>query len=336
MDLQQALKQVNYDYFARTEDGNLFPQSTRSDAVADGIQLLNVQPGHHVLEIGTGSGYSTALLATLVGETGKVTSVDIDLSLSRRAQDKLSHFSWVECITGDGREGYQPNAPYDRIIAWATPERLPTSWKHQIKEQGILVTPFPILPFAGCIVTVQLVHERDGVFKGQRVIGYRYILMTSDPALNTVGMEIQADFVIGSDVFEEEPAWVNSDWLKQTRSLNWAEKFLHQKPDQLPFSGTGKNLRPYLYVNNPKGFTTAFHPEHGFWIGYSTPQGFALLSDHSCGQCLFSDKEHADVLQSWFDQWRILGKPTYDDLLPVVVGDQIKLVFKDDIRNADQ
>lgn len=79
--------------------------------------MLQVQTGHNILEIGTGSGFSTALLATLVGYTGTVVSIDIDLQLTERAKKKLVAYDHIICVTGDGRNGFDPYRPYDRIIA---------------------------------------------------------------------------------------------------------------------------------------------------------------------------------------------------------------------------
>jgi protein-L-isoaspartate O-methyltransferase len=85
------------------------------------LRLLDVQAGHRVLEVGTGSGYSTALLAHLVGPCGRVSSVDIDPDLVARAGRLLGMdgHSNVTVVHADGRLGHRPGAPYDRVVAWA-------------------------------------------------------------------------------------------------------------------------------------------------------------------------------------------------------------------------
>lgn len=83
--------------------------------------LLDFQPGMNVLEIGTGCGYHAAVTAELVGEVGRVTSIEYIPELADQAQRNLeAHFasstsSRVRVICGDGSRGFPPAAPYDRI-----------------------------------------------------------------------------------------------------------------------------------------------------------------------------------------------------------------------------
>jgi predicted methyltransferase len=72
-----AIDHVARDRYVRTPDGRQLPQTSKPELIARMLQLLDVQLGHRVLEIGTGSGYSTALLAYLVGPGGQVISLDI-------------------------------------------------------------------------------------------------------------------------------------------------------------------------------------------------------------------------------------------------------------------
>lgn len=90
-------------------------------------RLLDVEPGMRVLEVGTGSGYSGALLGRLTGPTGRVTSLDVDASLIQRAGAKHAEHG-IDNVTvhlADGFAGWAADTPYHRIIAWATPHLLP-------------------------------------------------------------------------------------------------------------------------------------------------------------------------------------------------------------------
>ncbi|MEM3422150.1 MAG: protein-L-isoaspartate(D-aspartate) O-methyltransferase [Candidatus Bilamarchaeaceae archaeon] len=113
--------------------------------VAIMLELLELDEGHKVLEIGSGSGYNTVLLSYLVGEKGLVVSIEYLNSLYEIAKENISKFSFcknVKLINGDGSEGYPPNAPYDRIIVTAA---MPYLKNHplvkQLKKNGILVAP---------------------------------------------------------------------------------------------------------------------------------------------------------------------------------------------------
>lgn len=102
------------------------------------LTALGVQRGQKVLEIGTGSGYSSGLLAALVGSTGHVTTVDVDPDLTQRAAKLHAGrgVSNVTCVAGDGTAGHRAGGPFDRIIAWCTPALLPATWVEQLAPPG--------------------------------------------------------------------------------------------------------------------------------------------------------------------------------------------------------
>ena len=107
------------------------------------IEALDVKPGMKVLEIGTGSGYSTAILSYLVGPAGKVISVEIDEEAYNYAKEKIEALGLknVKLVLGDGSLGYPQEAPYDRIIIHASIHEIPPTLIWQLKEKGIIVAP---------------------------------------------------------------------------------------------------------------------------------------------------------------------------------------------------
>lgn len=325
MDIKQAISSVKQDDFVK-ENGKLLPQTTHISAIEKGLRMLNVREGNRVLEIGTGSGLSTALLAQLVGDQGSVVSVDIDPTLTKRAKSKLAAFQQVQCMTGDGRNGYSPSAPYDRIVAWTTPKQLPKSWSDQIGKNGILVAPFQVLPLAWCIVTVRL-QEFDEGWIGDLVSDKGYIPMTDQPVTRFFGYEAQANWV-GEG---EDPYWVSSLWMERKQNQEWIKTFLTTSLSSGP--GTGQEIRPFLLGTFPEGLTTAYHPEYGFFIGYSTANGFALVSDYTA-QWLVSDQEHAKVLCHWWEEWKRWGKPSYEQLQPFLEGKSVKVKLQRRDLNA--
>jgi protein-L-isoaspartate(D-aspartate) O-methyltransferase len=102
--------------------------------------LLGLGPGDHVLEIGTGSGYQTAVLSGLCGD---VVSVECQGVLHERARACLLQLGYqnVRCVHGDGSLGYGPAAPYDGILVTAGSPRVPRALVAQLKEGGRLVCP---------------------------------------------------------------------------------------------------------------------------------------------------------------------------------------------------
>ena len=121
--------------------------------VAYMTELLELDRGHRVLEIGTGSGYQTAILATLCDH---VYSVEIVPELAERAKGTLRDLGYgnVSVLTGDGYRGWLEHAPYDRIIVTAAPPELPQDLLDQLAAGGRLVAPVGRNPNTQRIVLV--------------------------------------------------------------------------------------------------------------------------------------------------------------------------------------
>ena len=104
------------------------------------IDLAELNQDSRILEIGTGSGYCTALLANIVSE---VYTVEIREDLYQSAKLILEQMG-IENINfrmGDGRFGWNENAPYDAIIVTAAPKVIPSELKDQLKDGGRLIIP---------------------------------------------------------------------------------------------------------------------------------------------------------------------------------------------------
>lgn len=108
--------------------------------VAAMLQALKLQPDDKVLEIGTGSGYQTALLAELVAT---VYSVERFPSLAERARHTLEQLGYanVRISVGDGTEGLPAHAPFDAIVVSAAAPRIPEPLTAQLAEGGRMVLP---------------------------------------------------------------------------------------------------------------------------------------------------------------------------------------------------
>ncbi|MDX1425053.1 MAG: protein-L-isoaspartate(D-aspartate) O-methyltransferase [Kiloniellales bacterium] len=102
--------------------------------------LLDLQPGDRVLEIGTGLGYQAAILAELVDQ---VYTVEIIEELALEAAERLGDAGYgnIEVKIGDGGQGWPENGPYDKVIVTAAPELIPPSLIAQLKPGGRLVIP---------------------------------------------------------------------------------------------------------------------------------------------------------------------------------------------------
>jgi protein-L-isoaspartate(D-aspartate) O-methyltransferase len=108
--------------------------------VARMLELAELEPEHRVLEIGTGSGYQTALLARLAGT---VFSVERNVSLSRAARARLDTLGLAQVTirNGDGSLGWPEFAPYARVLVTAAAPRVPQALLDQLDRRGVLVIP---------------------------------------------------------------------------------------------------------------------------------------------------------------------------------------------------
>ncbi len=147
-------------------EADIFTSSISCPAVVvDMLHYLAPQPGGQVLEIGTGTGYSTALLCHRAGASN-VVSIEIDEGLAQTARDKLHQLDLHPLVVaGDGEEGYADRGPYDRIISTAAVREVPQAWLHQAHEGTVIITPIDT-PF-GCDGLLRLVCDGRGSAQGR-------------------------------------------------------------------------------------------------------------------------------------------------------------------------
>jgi protein-L-isoaspartate(D-aspartate) O-methyltransferase len=133
--------------------------------------------GHEkVLEIGTGSGYQTAVLAQLAGE---VYSIERHPQLTRQAETRLNDLSYrnVWLRTGDGSLGWPDAAPFDRVIITAGALECPPALWQQLREGGILVGPFG----SSAEQVLYEIHKIAGQPKSKILTSCRFVPLVTSP-----------------------------------------------------------------------------------------------------------------------------------------------------------
>lgn len=126
---------------------------SQSLVVAFMMEQLEPKAGDKILDIGSGSGWTSALLAEIVwseslpaGRQGRVVAVEIIPELKEFGEKNVSKYNFVEkgiveFVCADGSKGYKKEAPYDKILASASGKEIPSAWKKQLKVGGIIVAP---------------------------------------------------------------------------------------------------------------------------------------------------------------------------------------------------
>ncbi|OGI14922.1 MAG: protein-L-isoaspartate O-methyltransferase [Candidatus Moranbacteria bacterium RIFCSPHIGHO2_12_FULL_54_9] len=114
--------------------------------VAIMFELLDPHPGQRILDVGSGSGWTSALLGNIVGSEGKVAAIELLPELHEMTKRNVEKFGLmssgiVECVIGDGHQGYAPLQPYDRILVSAAADEVPQALKDQLVVGGKIVIP---------------------------------------------------------------------------------------------------------------------------------------------------------------------------------------------------
>lgn len=117
--------------------------------VAFMLELLDPKRDQNVLDVGSGSGWTTALLSYIVGRRGRVIALERKEELKKIGERNVDKFGYIrdgkdgiaEFYLKDGSKGYPENAPYDRILVSASADCVPNDLKEQLKIGGKMVIP---------------------------------------------------------------------------------------------------------------------------------------------------------------------------------------------------
>jgi protein-L-isoaspartate(D-aspartate) O-methyltransferase len=168
------------------------PEELRDSAYADGplpiwagqtisqpyivaymTEILELSGAERVLEVGTGSGYQTAVLAEIVKD---VFTIEVVATLSQRAQDVLKSLGYVniQFKIGDGTRGWKDFAPYEAIMVTAAPGSVPKVLQEQLQVGGRMIIPIGV-----DYQELVLVRREEKTFKETRLLPVRFVPLIS-------------------------------------------------------------------------------------------------------------------------------------------------------------
>jgi protein-L-isoaspartate O-methyltransferase len=255
------------------------------------LQDLDVDAGMRVLDVGTGTGETAALLSHRLGERN-VTSIDVDAVVAATARDRLLKLGLRPgVITGDGFEGYAGAAPYDRILATVGLRRLPMEWIEQTRRGGVILAPWGTSYGNADAVVRLVVNGESATGPFTRLVEFMKLRAQRGPAVRP------ADYLSAGPLEDAD----------QTTVALAEEGFLTGQFTALPF---------VLGLRVPHCRQAVADKR-----GRDRPVWFYSLIDTSWACVMFRDgREHASVWQSgsrrlWdevrdaYDWWKERGSP---------------------------
>lgn len=163
-----------------SQPGQPASSSIQPSLAARMVHELAVVENDHILEIGTGTGYLTALLCHRLGASN-ITSIDIDPDLVDSARRTLVELGYAPTLAAaDGAHGYPDRAPYDRILGTAAVEKVPQYWIDQTRPGGRIVTPL-----RSTIAVIDVHDDRHATGRFLPLVARVLPLRTPTPAPST-------------------------------------------------------------------------------------------------------------------------------------------------------
>jgi protein-L-isoaspartate(D-aspartate) O-methyltransferase len=314
-DLDRAFGAVSAQSYTHHERYGETMHRSQPESIRRELAALQVRAADRVLEIGTGSGYSGALLAQLCGPHGRVTSIDISAELVSRATAIHAErgVTGVDCHVGDGLAGYPAAAPFHRAVSWCAPPRLPKAWTRQVVDGGRIVACLPIatLPSTTLIATITVAAGQPRV---EAVAGGGYAQST--PVAVDDALTVPGRWVDYCDR-QPDPSWIGICWraaddAQHTGARTALQQLLHPGHTETHRQMSEDWRSWYTWtaaLGDPQLSLVSLRNEiRG--LGHTTADGSAavILTDGTVlADSPTSPSLHA--LWAWLDRWKHAGRP---------------------------
>lgn len=328
--LAAAVAAVPRDYYTDHPVHGRPPQTTAQFAIerdilsaADGIDLT----GARILEIGTGTGYTGALLAELVGPGGAVTSIDIDPHLVTRARALHAERGCpVQVVLGDGHDGVPDAAPFDLIIGWCAPTHIPNPWLKQVRPGGVISTPVYIAPVARTVGRLRTTVTEQATLADLRLSSTGYVDMGRQ--VNTT-LETPLFYIDATDA----DSWISAAWRNRGADPQAALALLNTPGHIEPYSfgvqgpqltDVWRDVRDYFAARDHalgvSSLTTWGNgaPDWDAGVGFCSGRDAAVVTDGGQLRANSADSPALAKLRDYLAAWEESGRPGLEQLAAVV------------------
>lgn len=298
-------------------DGRVISSSSQPSMMALMLNQLDLQAGQNVLEIGTGTGYNAALLQHIVGQQGKVTTIEYDPLIARQASDNLqrARYSSVLVVTDDGAAGYAPRAAYDRIICTAGVWDVPVAWARQLKSDGLIVTPIAL---DGAQVSAVFRRSGQETLTSTNNIPCGFVLMQGATAVPGQYQRVGSTTLM---LAGDELKRVDTAALHLLLSADQERCHLSQR---LSSNDIWRGLAIYMMLNHPPEYIFALwsvnkeqqaYGIEGAGIGLFSPGSACLIpyDENGLTYC-FAGSDAFIMAENLLADWQAIGSPGTEQL----------------------
>jgi len=281
------------------DDNNVPSTISQPSFVLRMLDLLQVRPGHAVLELGAGSGWNAALIGRLVGPSGRVVTLEIIPEVAARAAATIAELDItnVHVVSADGGDGYAERAPYDRIIFTAGTYDLPRPLYDQIRPGGLMLV---VIKDAGGGDNLFLLEKVDDHFESRYAMPCGFVQLTGKYKVDT----------LDPGPVEALPQWSALKEMEVGRRAFWwggkgREWFMWQTA----------GIRSFLGVTEPsfRVFKTAKTDgaarEHHYW-GLWDADSASLVLARNDELISYGNAKATERLLRLIHRWVDLGMPT--------------------------
>lgn len=307
--------------YNRTDDrGEFLGGSDRPGETATLLTLAQIEPGHNILHIGTGVGYTAALIGHIVGRKGGgyVTSLEIDKQTADTAQEHLRRAgqSAVQVVHVDGAGGYSPRASYDRIVSSVALWDIPTVWLRQLRPGARVATPVMLdglqviaafeVQDDGSLLSINNISCAFVPIQGLEQLPPHYMYMGGGSALRIYSNEIRSIDAASMHLLMLEDAERCHLGVAPSTDDYW------------------NGFVPYLMLNTPSGFDFVCYAVEGNKLVYGlNGRGFALMTQGSAcfvntnelgSTSCFAGSDAFLAVTEVFAEWTQLERPHINQL----------------------